>query len=730
MLEKHLVVIHRKTMLKFYLILFAMIFHAFSLFAQKSTIKSLDNPQATYWGIKAPESLQDSQMCKSCRPYPHKNRILGFEEKSDGYWFYTNDIALADNLFTQKRKDGLSLEFVPKEPVLCGNNQYSTMPSRRNRKSLFNGVISKPVYKRKVSKYWRKQKKEFRKQQKREIAALKDTMPANTKIQKLDRTKAILIAKGQEYNRSDLRVFLGKNPMADRSPGNYDINAIYLKDKKVCHIQHFTNLRGELYNELEDVPLVFDWRNRRDCELEFLPEMMVESYRIPFDKGSGKSDLTQLKNSIVKLTNDGFIITHVGILPFASVEGPKPINNCLKYERAETLIAAIEDAYGNNNFTRSIEPQINWKLFREQLANDSDPRVKKLSKRSERYLKKLVDDPKYATIFEPYLEEQRKASVRIHFERELTDAGRRDYALDTFHGLLKKAKADSTAPLYRQHLEEALCWQKYIYEQVKESASRKHLVDNMQIPDYPEFGQLLNNYFQMLKMHQSKTDIPFVTRGNNHEPSNKDKYRILGYGINTKNATPLSVYNYLNFLIDHWDADTLYDPAVSPDSMFKLIEYIAPKAHRNPDMTIEALKVNYRLRLANYCMKVDSTRNTLVKSLEEVADYYEKRKVDKKRAMGLARLFIEGNRRNLARDILEPLIIKEHPDPEVFSLYLKLSYSHSDENPDTYFYMQLLDARNKLSNKDWCKLFKAPEALEFQVLDNKAVREIYCEVCQ
>jgi hypothetical protein len=94
-------------------------------------------------------------------------------------------------------------------------------------------------------------------------------------------------------------------------------------------------------------------------------------------------------------------------------------------------------------------------------------------------------------------------------------------------------------------------------------------------------------------------------------------------------------------------------------------------------------------------------------------------------------MLIDGGFHDSAADLLAPYALAEKPNKEMLIDYLKITFQHPESSPAyTDFYNNLMNAKNHLSQSEWCNLVGGNNQMSFQVMDYKPVYKEYCQYCE
>jgi len=93
------------------------------------------------------------------------------------------------------------------------------------------------------------------------------------------------------------------------------------------------------------------------------------------------------------------------------------------------------------------------------------------------------------------------------------------------------------------------------------------------------------------------------------------------------------------------------------------------------------------------------------------------------------RPFVNFYKWNYAFQILEPYTRQPLFNERAYKLWLIIKYGRHRGEDNFDYYEAIIKARKKLSREDWCELFTAKERVNFQILDYKPLRYLYCKTC-
>lgn len=668
---------------------------SYSNFKPQKPISSFDGisnkliADAFQWKLKPPRE-KDSLACKTCDEAIENSVYKSkFILKGNSVIFNSYDAPMIAKMI-KKRRDGLALEFVSYESYDCGNPSYYTEPSRRNKQSIFNGEISKPVYRKDLRKGFKKVK---RKSKKRKYRWFKN-----------------IATKGEpEY----FNLKLGKIPK-DMS-GYIEINLVVIKKKRVCRIMHLTDWCGEDYEKYYSHPY-FD--TIYPHKYVVVPKQDSLKFSVPFEQG--KYDYTEkdIAPILKTVTSSKFNVINAKINAFSSIEGSEKINKNLQQKRAESILHTLT-SHQKTPFSKEIKVEENWSLFYNQI--DSLKELSHLKEKSKEKIKLIVDENSIK--YEPYLSKQRKGNIKLFVEFEVGDT--LTFLMNEFNSNIKNINdyySYYKAFNYRAY-DSIILIQHEVFKLIKNQKADTTILSDLfaAVPnnkDYKEF--LLDNFW-------------YTVNSSSNYIWDNDAYSKMS------NLKKMGVIDdFLDFNIISFETNKFINKnSMSDDKINDLYTNINSFIYstKNPvllykmklikeDFLIKAAK-NYHFSSANF--DEEKMRNYL----NELSNYWKIKSCPDSLVYSLSEFMVFCEQEDIAFNFLEFHIGLQKPNfhHKTLMLYAKLLFQHPKEYPLAGYTDFLKELKNILTKEEWCSIFVGPCSISFQVLDDKNFRNFYCTEC-
>lgn len=635
---------------------------------------------------------KDSLLCKDCNLAVDNSKFktqLVFKGKSIYVKSYD---PIMINTMIEKWRDGLALEFVEYESYDCGNPEYYTEPSRRNGQSIFNGKISKPIYRRQLRKGFKKVERKKNKGRYRWFNNM-----------------------GTKGNPEYFYFKLGRIPK--EMNGYVEINVVVIKKKRVCRIMHLTNWCGQDYDNYKTYPF-------RDTllteEFGVIPKRDSLSFSIDFELGKSEYSREDIAPIIKTVTSSKFTVLDAKIEAFSSVEGSESVNTRLQIERANSILQAVTENQ-TSSFKKDIQVEENWRLFYSQI--DSFNNLKEFRGKSKEEIKQIINLSKNKGKYEKYFKKQRYASIKLKVEFEVGD---------TLHFLLNEIRLNqiSIARYFKKYgavnfnaYDSILRIQYYIYKYVKKDEATIEQLNRISGSfDYSApFSSIHEDYFWYL---MDLNDSTFWQQ--NAYGYLKKLHKI---GVREKFVT----YNLLNFEMKNYKRKR----SASDKKIAQLNGMLYGFSSLTSDTSflyyVELMKEDFLVKtIKNYHFDSPNFDEPNMRSyINKLTAFVQTKNYSDSILYNFANFIVYCKQEDLAYNFLLTYLYKDtnihHPS---LILFAKLSYKHPKEYP-TYKYTDfLIDIKKNLTQEEWCSMFVGPCNISFQTMDDEKFRNFYCEQCK
>ncbi|MEE4197542.1 MAG: CAP domain-containing protein [Bacteroidales bacterium] len=634
------------------------------------------------WKIKSGEKIKDARhfdlFVKRLQP-----RDIQLEIANDSVIIRFTSPRKLRNLFRHK-KDGLALEFVALNDYL-NDSIYYTKPSRRNGACIFNGTVPPPLYKqtlnREIRSHLRKRTKDF------------------------------------------LAINFGKVPEKFLNDSLYEINLILLKKNKIHHIIPFYHFeKGLCYYDLHMDTLPYRFRIR-EVEPDFKPNYDTLVRKVYFERnetGIPDSMVQQIQRQIGNKEYEPFL----GIITaYASVEGPEDHNKKLYRQRAENIRNIVKEAYPDS-FPLYVHTKENWDLFKRQLHGT---KYQFLTDSPAAFVKRFLQFDQPMADLDSRLKQQRYVNLYLVSREILTEEKKTEMAYQQYLRIYEKNEARISSGSYYispKDKEQLSDLSHYLYSKIIKDEFPlfiMHLLPKTFTykdgTSKDQYKELLYDWYKYLITYETEGDL-------------SKKYYLLKELVDEKDPGLVPTLNYFILTIDKRYREQIkgvdYINTGNLKILKKKLDAIQPE---DSIPMVYEMKLYYHFSVlhTHYFENPYADFSRFKKSLEFIYDHVRDTALHEQGRYQVARFLTFFNQYDYALDILSDLY-KTTENQEIIRAYLVLYYSMGN-NPFTNSARYLLECAARLDSEEWCKLFTGKTRINFQLLDNEFIRDIYCREC-
>lgn len=647
-----------------------------------------------------PHGLQSSQKL-SAEKLQYVNSLIDYAQDHSFLEIERGNIYLKMHLdaqlflnFLEGRKDGLAIEVVSYNDYDCGNPEFYIDPARRNKRSEITDTVLIPIYKKDLMKGFKPRRKSTYKRIKKEIKKNKEESLYNNIL------KGVYIP----YSPDEFKYKLGKIPKGVN--GYQEINLVYIKDKSIVRVKHFTGICGEYYTEFNPIELLTD-----SAIFTYVPVPKEKDYQFDFffQKGKSAYKYQDLKPALDSLTDDEFIVTEIEINAYSSVEGNDEINKEIQEKRAQSIVEAFATK-SKLKVAPLVASHSSWEKFKVQIETDST--LSDLRGYSDQQLKDSLQQKDFVAQLEPLLKMQRFAEVKISTLYDLNDSTIQKYVVQEYNRFQSKLKEfeEPLGPGYFAILDTQLAMQTFAFRGIKEGRIHDQIFNEFEDPSMKYQVALYNNLY----VYQEQLGVDY---GIDHED--------LSSYADLNSFSPTLAFNYLKKAVKDWDGVQSPRGIKMKDwgSIYSTLIYELP----NRIDEVEQLNINYLFKAAKYYFEKDDWNNKN-EAAAWIFDFYSKKKITEEHALKLAKGFAYIQVYAAAYAILQPFY-ETSKNEELLALASKLSYSNPLESKSEEYVNELIALRKRMTQQNWCSMFVGPCNISFQVMDSEAMRNFYCEEC-
>lgn len=617
----------------------------------------------------------DERVCQACERIDRIYRLHKGLYVEDGKIFYAyNDMREFKRMLRGKH-DGLAVEIIQKAQFPCNKPNIIdyTQPNI--------GYLTKRIYNKKLSKkILKRAKKEFKEQAKRN----------NNKKAEFD--------EREFFEKNKFVVCLAEK--MPKIPGQYDLNLVIIKDKRIC------KSIGRTYLEVGDVEISHNLNYIKDTVTYKTitpyhpePDTTTLKFKVPFEKNKYEYDTTDIIPLVESLNEPDFFINKITINAYSSLEGTVEVNEMLQEKRALSIVEALklgQDEERRDSIKTEISTDDGWILFKKDIEGTGFDTLAKMEKEAAKgYILKnhLLDT------LEPILAKHRYASIDMQIVYDISGEKEQNYVRSRFQKALKEKKPMSYV----------MGIQNYIIKNVDKGNYSPSILKKMFIPKKPKYTTMLLN--QLLYEQQFNPGTEFcqeIKKMQDVDSTNefleynrlccKVKYEQLG-GRQEIKETQKAINN-------------LYDTKVNKGSIDKL-----------------NLKYQFRIIEELDTLTQDEDNPAVLRATRKVRSILKIDDTDWKSALKLANTVIKQQKDyNYAVNILEPFIYKEVANAELLFTYISLCTFFPEKLYSDVFATAIKKAA-KENPKRFCKLFEGNH-FSVQVLENLKVKKVYCNTCE
>ncbi|NTW32603.1 MAG: CAP domain-containing protein [Bacteroidetes bacterium] len=628
------------------------------------------------WSLKAADN---SKECLECSSAANSTKDIILSGYNDSLYLTFSNANLINKLIKNKH-DGFALEFSTFDYLYtCDSVIGDTTPSRQNGGCIFNGKVSKPVYKKEI------------------FAQLK-----KKNLNKNKKTKGrtvIYICPFPKY-------FYFQNG---------EINILILNKKRVCSILKTKGVCGEIWEpELTDT-INYIYNPPGVYKPKALAQTLV--YKNFFEKDRYDFNPDSLKNLLNDIVKDNNTIIKAEVIAFASVEGNYKLNQNLFNNRSAQLIKTLLQSQ-DTVVKLNVKTEENWALFFKQIKNT---KYAFLSGKDTAEIRKYVninsDD------MEPLLAKERYAQLKLVYKNKISDANIEGLSLRDYYGYINEIrKFNLSIPSYENVLMlekiQLYFYDRYIKAKDKTEISKYIELIEYQIVDDPSLISLQFNKLMFDRQNSISLEADSLF-GEGLKRLKKHKFNSKRFLFN------YNAYNFNHRKDDYWnsqfDANVLY-------SLISKSEFLLSE---NDSNVLENLTLLYHFKKANaFYMKTLTNFKNAEGSLTYIKNFYEKHRPNDAQKFILAKYFICFEKYNWAMTYLESLISAENYKHEALTLYLILKYYLESEKSSSEVAQLIMDAENKLTNAEWCGMFTSVCNIPLKAFMNKPLKLLYCKKCR
>lgn len=487
------------------------------------------------------------------------------------------------------------------------------------------------------------------------------------------------------------RVVLGRVP--DYIEEDYEVNLTVINKKRTCTNTQYWVIPTSFH---VDLPLNYDFYPDSSLLVQYRTDTLRK--RLYFDKSEIlPSDSTLFTETLQLLLSEGSKVQKIKVAGYASIEGGRELNMQLYNDRAAYLVQQLKDL-GIDSSLISVSATENFLDFRRDVIGTP---FKALAQLSDSLLKERLQDRNLSDSLEFLLKEHRFVSIEAYIREAYSIDYTPEMILDRLQECVASGKTDKIEK-----------FQRIQYRLALEGSVPKEHIDSVVFPQEKKYLRALHN--------QAIVDFLLDSANDNSYDILYDKLTaILSLKENDKTLnTSLAI---LNFYKGGWHSR-------SPIKK----KYVKPyyDTLRKSSYVDGAVKARILLNMASY---TDWSYWYRTGSMNEAKYFYRKAKkeirgarldVDKTFEIATYYSFFGEHRfaYNLVRNKID-----ETENPHDLIFFLKLIHLNDIKLPRKK-YLKYFQEIREYAGDDFCSFFNNP-ALNFQILDDEEIKEIWCVEC-
>ena len=480
-----------------------------------------------------------------------------------------------------------------------------------------------------------------------------------------------------------------------------EFNILFLSNKNLCRYYVTYDLESYSWGLLDMGmyldSLTYDTKQIKSSDKEsYVIRNKTLKFKIPFKKNVSNYSQTDIKPIYDSLRLTDFNIKSINIKAYSSIEGISSRNIELQKLRANSIVAALQ-TFQKPTIKTVVSTSENWVEFFNDIKGTKYEYLSSLTKTE---IKAKIAGA-LSKEMEPIFKNHRKAIIEMELEKK------DKYRDESANMLLTKFNDAITV----ERLEEAKEIQNSIFEKLRIKEVSPTILDKMDIPVEVKFAKILNKnsaYKYILDFKQALIVYNELLNLEKLVPKDSNvKYNILAVKIklwrfNAIDIDETALKNEINALKNYGISNSLVSRMMVNYHIIEAENLMRERDYVNKDKSVEYIKNNYKnFSLSDY-------------------DY-----------LSLAQFFSYYGNTKMAVDLLESIARSIVIDEDLLFYYLNLTLIDQQLTRDPNYRTIMLNAIN-MNKERFCKLFNSIEngGVTFQLLDDKYLRDTYCENCK
>ncbi len=590
----------------------------------------------------------DKEKCADLdKNYPYLPELMSdnIYFKNGEIYFYFHDLELLKNVISSNN-DAIALDIISRDQFSCksGNRIY---PSK-----IHNGIMLPPF------------------------------------------NRSYLLGKNELKNSGQLEVSLGPIP-SYVDTNNVEFTLLIIKDNCLCQTIVYNSMLGENMKSL-NLGFVMD-----TLSVSNQPDAITTnlSFTIPFERNKYEYKVEDIEPFLDSISLNRYALKKIEITSYSSIEGRQKENKLLQEKRAQSILKAIKN-YQLTDVETTIKTEENWDGFYTSIKGS--PYEQQFAKHTKEEVLKIINADTLAFNLEPYLEDQRKAEIKLQVEKIYIETA-------MYSELSAKFKQAIKIKDYSQ----AKVLQSLIFSGVTAGKINKNEALKISIPQFKE-TVLLNSNQIAFKWYYNDAE--------NKDSLYKQLLKEIQIQLAIDPTNSYLIYNktILNLLL--WSED--YSLESDPKNFLKDIKSMYGSTLE--PFKIHQLLLSYNIITADYYYETKKFKER-DKALLEVKKMLLQSQLNKEQVEKISSYFIFQMRISWAIELMKPWAVKSNIDEDFLFTFLTIAI-YDKKLVTEKEYAEFLTRAKELNKERFCKLFGNPN-MSFQLLKDLSVKDIYCGTC-
>ena len=592
--------------------------------------------------------------CKRCNEVADNrpsNVELSLINEEDGIiYLFISDIKWYKELF-KRRRDGFVVDIISDSSYSCNTKAGKTTDP-------FRGTLSKRMYR-------------------------KDMKKAGVKS-------------------PDGDIYIPVGPFPASIGKNYEMNLGIIRGKKLCKVIKFYSTPTEKGGVIE-MEVLKDSANLNADQANAIRSAVMKSeskvltFSIPFERGKYTYKSSDIEPLLAKIMSADEKVKKIRLKAYSSVEGTSRINMDLGNKRAQSINKAIQELQGIS-ITPEIQVTENWDDFYSSVPGSP---IAHLTSLDQEAVKAELKKKDVFTNAESFLANHRKAIVELEVDN-VSESQMND----------QEFKKQFETAIKEKKINESMFLQSEAFAGIKSKKLPADIISNVQIPQTPEFSNLIMNQ---------------VLFENEVNPENIEKtVEALQRLLVINPADHKIKYNLTAMQIKALAANKPVTQLEEVSKSFAELE----KNNQIRKEQIKKMQLNIQILLTDK-YAINKEEESKEKSLEYIHKNYKSLTLSDKDYLNLAKHFSNYNKLEWTEKMLSSELRKSDADEELVFHYITQIIDDTELLKKRSSKTILTNAA-KINNKRFCKLFSARSTggISFQYLEDENLKKVYCEHCK